>query len=133
MEIKKVSMSKDNRIKLRQNYEALDSIKREITKRVEQEYSVELKALEEENKYFRDEEVRLKKDAKDFLLSVNAKTKLKVCVQVGEGGRIINEYVGTLQRDFTRYDTYFNFIDPTYLDGKPFTIGFSCLLSIEKL
>ena len=39
--------------------------------------------------------------------------------------------IGHIERNFMHGDGCFNFITPDKLDGRPFTIGFSCLFSIE--
>jgi hypothetical protein len=128
----KASLSKDVRIKKDENYSLLTDIQREIQARVQAEYQSQTKALHVENDGFRELEKAFIEQAKYILVKlIPQHTPIKVTVQVGKGSTILRDHEGTIQKPFYMSDGYFNMIDPTYNDGKPFTIGFSCLQSIE--
>lgn len=130
----KAELNKDNRIKRMENYEAMDSIRKEIAARIQLELGKELSAYTEENEKSVKEEKEFYKEVSKILRDSDVGTRLKVVTQVGKGSTILNEYVGNLAYKPEYSATHFNFIsEQRDNDGKPFTIGFSCLQSIEVL
>lgn len=129
----KVELSKSVRIKKDENYEALQSIEREISNRIKAEYQNEVSALKSENERLHTEDKAFREQAKKFLRNVTPATLLKVQTQVGRGSTIIQEYTGYIEKPFGYSDGTFNFCSPDNYDGRPFTIGLSCLLSIETV
>lgn len=129
--MKKLHLPKDNRIKRNENSQLIADIKQKIYERVELEFQNEVSALRNENQAFYTEEKQFFESVKDLLKEVTPETKLKVVTQVGVGSKILNEYTGNLEYKIPYNQTYFNFISPEYNEGRPFSIGFSCLQSIE--
>lgn len=128
----KAELNKDNRIKRDENHEVLNTIEAAIAKRIRAEYSEEIKALRDENENCYAEEKVFRSNVQELLKSVDITTKLKVVTQVGKGSTILNTYVGHLEKKPEFYPTSFNFISPDRDNElRPFTIGFSCLQSIE--
>lgn len=134
--MKKAELNKDNRIKRSENHHVMESISNTISAKIKKEYEEEVSAYHEENeKYYKDE--------KEFFIHVNEvlkkvipkETKVKVITQVGPGSTILDQYVGTIEKlDKYGYVKWFNFIsEDRDNDMKPFTIGLSCLQSIEIL
>jgi hypothetical protein len=131
---KKVILNKDNRIKRSENFESLKKIENEISYRIRSEYSSEKEVLNNEINCLLDEEKQFRKDALELLRTCNEESNLRVSVQVGPNNNILYYYRGHLQRKLGYNDTSFNFIsDDRDNDGRPFTIGFSCLQSVEIL
>jgi hypothetical protein len=129
----KAELNAGNRIKRLENYEAMEAIRIEISKRIQLEYSKELKAYTDENEKLYVDEKSFFKEVQIILNSVDVSTKLKVVTQVGKGSTVLNTYEGHIEKKIGYRDTYFNFCCEERYDGKPFTIGFSCLVSIEIL
>jgi hypothetical protein len=130
----KAELNKDNRIKRMENYEAMDSIRKEIAAKIQLELGKELSAYTEENKKSVKEEKEFFTEVSKILRNSDVCTKLKVVTQVGKGSTILNEYVGNLAYKPEYSATHFNFISEQRDNGgNPFTIGFSCLQSIEVL
>jgi len=127
----KAEQSKYTRIKINENYEVLRSIEQEISNRIKLEFASEIQGLKAENDLLYKEEKAFIDQAKEILKRANTTTLLKVKTQTGKNSELIREYTGTIQSEFNCYDSIFNFISPNNYDGKPFSIGFSCLLSIE--
>lgn len=127
----KAELNQHNRIKRDENYEVLNSIKNRISQKIQAEFDAEIKDIKSENEKYWEEEKVFKEEARQILLKITPQTKLKVSTQVGRGSKIIQTYEGNLERKFEWRDGTFNFISPNNYDGKPFTIGFSCLQSIE--
>jgi hypothetical protein len=115
-----------------ENSETMTEIRRRITEEVELILGVETKHLQEENKQLRDEELAFRENAKPIIKhAYETKALVGVKTQVGPKGSIIHEYVGHVEKLYS--SDCFNFVDPNEFDGKPFTIGLSCLLSIKIL
>ena len=132
--MEKVALNKDVRIKRDENYVVLTNIENQIRNEVRKRFADETKVLREETDSFVKEEKEFHRKAQEMLRGLTPNDKLKVCTQVGKGSSVINEYVGYIEKNIKYSDTWFNFIsDDRMNDGRPFTIGFSCLLSIEKL
>jgi hypothetical protein len=129
----KSELRKEVRIKKDENNILLENIKYEIRERVEEEYNSETQAIREENDKLRQEEKEFISNAKYILASASPMDLLQVKTQVGRGSTVIHEYTGSLEYKYKNGDGVFNFVDLSYNNGKPFTIGFSCLLSVEKL
>ena len=129
----KVALNKDVRIKRDENYEVLRSIEQKISDRIRAEFANEISDIKAENEKFHTEDKSFREQAKELLKTITTETLLKVKTQVGKGSTIIQEYTGHIERNFKYNDGTFNFVSPDKYDGKPFTIGFSCLLSIEVL
>jgi len=129
----KAELNKDIRIKRLENYEAMEAIRTEISKRIQKEFAKELKAYNDENEKSYTDEKAFFKEVETILKSVDVNTKLRVVTQVGKGSTVLNAYEGHIEKKLGYGDTHFNFCCETKFDGKPFTIGFSCLQSIEIL
>ena len=125
----KTELSKFNRIKRDENYKLINSINTTIKQRIESENNYELQILREENSNLVADEKEFYKEVANLLNSITTKDLVKVVTQVGEGSKILNEYVGHIQHNY-KDGSVFNFISESR-DNKPFTIGFSCLQSIE--
>ncbi len=131
----KAELNKDNRIKCSENYENLRAIEQEISARIRSEYTDETLALRNECDKYVKEEKAFYEEVKNVLLKCDITTKLKVVTQTGKNSTVLNTYVGTLEKNFDRWGgNWFNFISSDRNnDCRPFTIGFSCLQSIEVL
>lgn len=129
----KAELSKDVRIKRDLNYEVLRSIESRISAQIRAEFESEVSAIRGENEKFHKEDKDFREQAKEILRKITPETLVKVKTQVGKGSEVVQRYTGHIERDFKYSDGTFNFISPGKYDGKPFTIGFSCLLSIEVL
>jgi hypothetical protein len=132
----KASLNKDNRIKRDENYAQLKSIRNTITTRINLEYNSELKSLGLENEKLLKSEYEFYDSVWEILNSITKETKVKVGTQVGPGSSILNEYIGTVDNIPLVWNgqKYFDFISKDRdNDEKPFTIGFSCLRSIEVI
>jgi hypothetical protein len=127
------TLNKFVRTKTSQNYEVIDEIRKRIRERIEAEYSEELNALRDENQYFYQKEKVFRDQAKEVVKSAYThKNRILVKTQVGKNGSIIHEYIGHIEKIYSGGDC-FDMIDTEIHDGKPFTIGLSCLLSIKIL
>ena len=126
-------LSREVRIKRDENYIILKNIEDGIRERVRKEYESETKALREENSTLTQTEKEFRKEANDILSFVSSEATLKVETQVGPGSTIVREHIGHLAKPFRPGDGYFDMRAMDYNDGKPFTIGFSCLMSIEVI
>ncbi len=116
---KKASLPKSNRQKRYDNQDEIERLTAPFKKENAELYAAELAFREE---------------AKKILLSCTptvSGTILRVSTQTGRRSSIVRKYIGNLEYKFGYSDSTFNFVDRKYNDGKPFTIGFSCLLSIE--
>lgn len=130
----KAELNKEIRIKASINREEMDMIRMKITARINQEYAKELNAYEIENKKFYQEENVFHFKVYELLRCVDTNTKLRIVTQVGKNSSVLNEYIGHLEYEPDLDDTYFNFIsEQKGKDERPFTIGFSCLQSIEVI
>jgi len=129
----KVEMSKDVRTTKNANYEILSNIEREIKSRIQDEFLSETTAIRKENENLVAHEKMFYGIADELLCTLQPTDEIKIESQVGPGGSIVNTYVGHLEFPYRKGDKMFNMVSPDKLDGKPFTVGFSCLLSIEKL
>lgn len=130
--MKTVSLDQFNRIKRMENHEAAEKIRITISNRINKEYNQETRALRDENENLYAEEKVFNKQVQELLNGITPATPLRVITQVGPGDKIFNTYTGHLQKDPGFMPTYFNFVSPER-NNKPFTIGFSCLQSIEIL
>ena len=130
---KKVALIAENRQRYYENHEVLTGIKAKISERVQREFEKEAGDIKAENDRLFSNEKRFSQLAKKMLSSCTTETKLKISTQVGKNGSVVHEYTGTLQRRVTERDGTFNFIDPNAFNGGPFTVGYSCLLSVEVL
>jgi len=124
----KAEISKFNRIKRDENYEVMESIKRTIADRINTEYNEQLTGMREENSNLFAEEKAFYPKAFEILSKCTKDTNVKIVTQVGKGSVVLNEYVGHVYRIHNK--TLFDFISESR-DNKPFTVGFSCLQSIE--
>jgi len=131
--ITKIELSQNNRIKRHENYAQLDAIESVIRERIRSEYTEEIKQLRNENDKSFEEEKEFILSVKQFLPGLSPSDKLKVTTQVGRNSDIIRTYTGHIEKRIPFNQSYFNFVSPDYIDGKPFTIGLSCLQSIEIL
>jgi len=131
----KVELHKDIRVKRRNNYDQLKDIEQLIAKRIAAEYNMERNALRAENDAFNADEKSFYERVSDLLHSCGVETKFRVVTQTGPLSGTLREYTGVLSKQYVQYRDHsmFDFIDPNFLDGKPFTIGFSCLQSIEVI
>ena len=129
----KAGMNKDVRVIRTGNYEILRKIETEIKMRVQNEYLAETDALRKENEDLLTTEKQFYDEAEAVLNSLKYGEQIRVETQVGPGGSIVNTYVGHIESPYRNGRKMFNMISDDKLNGKPFTIGFSCLLSIEKL
>ena len=130
--MKKLELNKGNKPKIYENYDLLKAIERKISEKIRSEFSSEISAIREENELLLLEERTFSENVRDLLLTIDTSTQLKVVTQIGVNGSVLNEYNGKLQRKYKYGDGYFNFIsEDRNNDNKPFTIGFSCLQSIE--
>lgn len=130
--MEKVVLNKDVRIKRDENYFVLDSIRKVISNRINAEYLSETSALQKEVRESHDQESKFIEDVRLFLKGVNELTPLKISVQVGPGSTIIHQYTGFLEKKVGFGDKWFNFTSKERdNECKPFTVGFSCLQSIE--
>lgn len=116
-----------------ENSEAMTEIRRRITEEVELQFAVEAGHLRDENKAFRELELAFRKEgARIAKHAFKTKALVGVKTQTGRGGSLIREYVGQVVNLYSDGDC-FDLADPNVYDGKPFTIGSSCLLSIKVL
>jgi hypothetical protein len=128
-----VKLDKEIRIRKYLNYSAMDDLRKEITHKVEAEYSEQIKDYKSENVKLLTEEREFMLNARRFLLTCDKKTKLGIMTQVGPGGSVIQYYEGYLEKKMDRNLTAFNFCCPSERGGAPFTVGMSCLMSVEKI
>ncbi len=134
--MKKITLNKDTRIKRSENYDLLKTIQTNISARIHDEFHNETTAIRTENDNFNNEEKEFFKNVSAFLKDIKTDTKLKIIVQVGPGSSVLHEYNGNIEEIPAPYkkQTYFNFISKDRdNDMRPFTVGFSCLQSIEIL
>ncbi len=130
---RRAELSKNIRIKRDENYEILRLIEQRVSDRIRAEFANEISDIQLENKKNLEEEKLFREQAKEILKTATTETLLKVETQVGKGSTVIQEYTGRIDKQFKYNDGTFNFICSDKYEGKPFTIGFSCLLSIEVL
>jgi len=129
----KAELSKDVRIRRNLNYDVLHSIERRISNQIRAEFESEISDIKGENEKFYKEERDFMEQTKKILRKISPQTLVRVRTQVGKNSEVIQEYIGHIQREFKYNDGTFNFISTGEYDDKPFTIGFSCLLSFEVL
>ena len=130
----KAILNKDNRIKRDENSEQLQAIEQEIAQRIRAEYKSELLALRTENTDLFSLEKIFRTEAQEILSKLTTHSVVIVKTQTGKGSTRINEYKGSIQKEVTKYETWFNFISKDRdNDERPFTIGLSCLLSIDVI
>ena len=115
-----------------ENHESMEKIRKDIAARINKEFNAETRALREENERSYDEEKEFVKQVQELLKSITPATPLRVVTQVGPGSTILNTYTGHIEKDPGFMPKWFNFVSPER-NNKPFTIGFSCLQSIEIL
>lgn len=131
--MKKAELNKDVRIKCIENYEEMENIRKKISARIQKEYADEIKAYNEENERFYAEEKVFYKEVEAILKSLDLNAKLRVVTQVGKGSTVLNTYEGHIDKHLGYGNTHFEFCSEQKNGGRPFTIGFSCLQSIEVL
>ncbi len=132
--MKKVELNKDNRIKRSENYNLLNSIKANISARIHTEFNNEITALRNENDVFLKEEKEFYAQVLDILKNVQPDTLLKIVSQTGIKSNRLTEYTGYLIKTYGTNATVFDFVsNDRDNDMRPFTVGFSCLQSIEIL
>lgn len=76
-----------------------------------------------------------KQRASDFIRTLKIGDRLHIKTQVGPGGTVINTYPNCTLESVSVIGlsvNTFNVSAPDIYDGKPWTIGLSCLLSIKK-
>lgn len=129
----KAELNEFTRTKKYQNYEVIQSINDTIAERIKAEYNAELTALKEENETLRKEEKAFEEEARKVLMAITPQTKIRIKTQVGKNGTIVNTYEGHIEYKLGYGFGVFNMVCATRYDGKPFTIGMSCLVSIEVL
>jgi hypothetical protein len=129
----KLELPKITRMKRMENYVELAKIEAEISKRIRAEYTDEINALRGENEKLLDEERDFYVSVSSLLKNVDTSTKLKVVTQTGKDSDFFRTYVGHIERRVGVFDKSFDFVSPDAYEGRPFTIGFSCLQSIEIL
>lgn len=129
--MKKVELHQDIRIKRDENYQVLKTIEDRISAKIRAEFESEVSAIRAENDTFHKKDNEFREEARELLKTITPQTLLKVRTQVGIGSKVIQEYEGHIEKNIKYNDGTFNFISPDIHDGKPFTIGFSCLQSIE--
>lgn len=127
------TLNVDSRIKRSENYILLKTIENEISSRIREEYSNETRALRKENDVLHNQELEFKKVACEVLKKAEVDSKIRVVVQVGVGSLTLQTYEGYLTQKFTGFNTWFDMSDKNRFDGKPFTIGLSCLQYVEIL
>lgn len=129
--MKKVELNKDIRIKRDENYQVLKNIEDRISAKIRAEFESEVSAIRAENDTLYQKDNEFREEARELLKTITPQTLLKVRTQVGVCSKVIQEYKGHIEKNIKYNDGHFNFISPDKHDGKPFTIGFSCLQSIE--
>jgi len=127
----KIGINKDVRIKRDENFKSLRKIEENIRHRIYEEYMTETKAIWEENEKFLTEDKAFRKQAEKLLSKLPFRASLKVTTQIGENNSILETYKGYLERPYLPLSGYLDFVCQEKLNGKPFTISFSCLQSIE--
>lgn len=130
----KIELNKDNRIKRSENHEIISEINNRISIKIQEEFQLEISSYRAENENLFKEEKDFFKQVQELLKTVTPSTKLKVCTQVGKGSTVLHTYTGHIEKGVGFNPSYFNFIsEERDNDLKPFTIGFSCLQSIEVI
>lgn len=130
----KIQLSKNVRIKRDYNYKLLAAKTASKYKMSNRVNDSELSALRDENSNLHMEDKAFREEAKKLLRTITPDTPLKVKTQIGKDSTIIHEYNGHIEKKFGYNDGHFNFISPDRdNECKPFTIGLSCLLSIEVI
>lgn len=122
---------------LRINRRILSNEKQAIIDRHMAAANIELKDIKEQwDKNF-NEEVEFCKKVTDILTNVKYKQKANIKTQVGpNGGETINDYPNATIESVSIINykvNVFNVTHPDAYEGKPFSIGLSCLLSIELI
>ena len=126
----RIEISKDVRIKIRENFLAIEGIEKRISARIRAEFQPEIDSLRAEAKALHEQDREFGKNAMEFI-KANQVSKKRIVTQTGpNGGDILREHVGHVV-SFDRHT--FNFSSPDFLDGKEFTVGYSCLQSIENV
>lgn len=131
----KVELSKEVRIKRDQNHTVLRCIEERIIDFFEDddEKVLSILSLKDENHKLYKIELEFRKEALKLLRNITPNTQIKIKTQVGKGSTLIQEYTGHIEKNVGHNDSMFNFISPDRNGGNPFSIGLSCLLSIEVL
>jgi len=130
MENKTAILNPFVRQKYSENFEEIAKIREKIKIEIDEKVAGEIKLYREEN----DRLIKEEKEFKSLAASVmkdafNTKSRVIVSSQTGRNGSTIREYRGYITK---MYDDYaFDLSAENYNDGKPFTIGLSCLQSIE--
>lgn len=122
----KAILNSNVRIKKNENYEELNRIHNEIQERIAAEYEQERKGLRKENELLYEQERIFKNITEKVLFGLKPDTQIKVITQVGKNQSVFHSYIGKIEKPYDG-NSCFNMIDDGYNDGKPFTIGLSCL------
>lgn len=132
----KLTLDKNIRLRIRESGNELEQHRKIISDEIHEKYRNITKALHNHRG-------DLFKLEQDFIeeVSVLFKTKkiqigttLRVVVQVGpNGGDILREHTGTVEKIYDTWKPCFDLSDKNYLEGRKFTIGSSCIQEIEIL
>lgn len=131
-----LQIDKNIRIRARELSDIIQEEERKVSRRIRKESEPLTKALREERE-------SLWKIEKDFRESFNklfkektivVGTEIVVEVQVGpNGGEIIRSHKGKVMKIYNHSDVCFDLSDPDFINGKKFTIGGSCVKSIQVI
>lgn len=121
------------RTKSYENSEAIGIIKKRIQEEVEAILGKEAGDLRKENERLYAEEKEFRAKAKEIIVKAfKDKSLVGVSTQTGPHGSLICDYVGKIVHIYSSGDC-FDLVDPNAHEGRSFTIGSSCLLSIKIL
>lgn len=129
----KTSMSPEVRIMMSEHYNALSNIKQIVENRVRAEFANETSAIRGEIESLLSLERDFKSLVESTLTGIDKTQMIRIETQVGPGSTIVNTYDGYLEKQYLKGTGYFNFICADKNSSKPFTVGLSCLLSVETL
>jgi cation transport regulator ChaB len=126
-----ISIDNTNRINARTISNEILKVQRKYEAMAMEEY----KDLRDRRDTLYKEENEFRAKASEFLKQLKPGDKVSVQTQVGpDGGTIIQDYNNAVIEHIhiigSKVNT-FNVSDPAIYDGKPFTIGLGCLLSIK--
>ena len=131
MSKEKLEIQKDLRVRRREISEQLQTLRSSI----EKQYQLESKKLRNERDKISEAEMQFIDEISQlFKDKVTVGTRIKVTTQVGpNGGTILNTYTGKVTKIYNHSKPCFDLSDSSYMNGKEFTIGSSCIQSIELI
>ena len=132
--MKKISIKPELKQRIREIDNSVDQVRKEISLRIQKEYTETVKAFSNEREDLFQEQLNFIKSISEMFRNdiIKVGTKIKVTTQTGpNGGDVLTDYEGTVEHIYDKYKPCFDLSDKNYYEGRKFTIGSSCIQSIE--